>query len=65
MTACKTGIVHFFLLLVVLIAAQDYKAKFNTNQCEAFRDAIAASYLPSAPCFNRQGGAIGIRNREV
>lgn len=66
MTALWTsGVIQFVLLLVVLIVAQDYKAKFNTPQCQAFRDAVSASYLPSAPCFDRQGGAIGIRRREV
>jgi hypothetical protein len=59
--------IGLWLLVVIasVVMAQDRTAEFNTVQCEAFRNVVAASFLPSSPCFNKNGGQIGINKRAV
>lgn len=60
------GLLLLLATTVGVVMAQDRKAKFNTVQCEAFRNVVSASFLPmSSPCFDRAGGQIGINNRAV
>jgi hypothetical protein len=69
MTADLPPLLLALLLLAAVCVAQqatvDHEVRLNADQCNAMGRAVAASQLPSSPCFDKTGGQLGINQRSV
>jgi hypothetical protein len=69
MTFVFSALLLALLLATVCVAQQatgvDHEVRLNADQCNAMGRAVAASYLPSSPCFDKTGGQLGINRRSV